>query len=282
MQEANKYKWANRQELRIWTNKFEVNLTIVGVKIRHDHKWGYRSPVQTCIRWWYVAPYKLFFFLQQTTKWDLRSKNHKTGIDTDIDTNTLTRAQLHSDMKIYWRQKWNTYSDITPLTKSQHVTNTTRTIQSQELRPELDPLMPVQGATPQNVIHRLIITPATTQRNASATIFILLKWALTRVWLEIKREITVITGRFTSTSKNQGESRIRGNIEKAYLPISPPYHLLYHSINRQDFIWGHKSHSSAPPRYRFPLAADSFAMRSTLLLPSLPTWAGTHISRTTN
>jgi hypothetical protein len=52
----------------------------------------------------------------------------------------------------------------TPLTRSQHITNTNRKIRSRELRPKLDPLMPVQGATPQNMIHRLIITPATTQR----------------------------------------------------------------------------------------------------------------------
>jgi hypothetical protein len=56
-------------------------------------------------------------------------------------------------MKIHRRQNLNTNSDITLLT-----------IRSQELRPKLDPLMPVQRATPQNVIHHLIITPVTTQR----------------------------------------------------------------------------------------------------------------------
>jgi hypothetical protein len=29
-------------------NPFEVNLTIVGVKIGHDHKWGIHNPLQTC------------------------------------------------------------------------------------------------------------------------------------------------------------------------------------------------------------------------------------------
>jgi hypothetical protein len=56
------------------------------------------------------SPLILFY---QITKYDLRSKDHKTGIDTDIDTNidididrnTLTRAQLHSDMQIYRRKK---------------------------------------------------------------------------------------------------------------------------------------------------------------------------------
>jgi hypothetical protein len=38
------------------------------------------------------------------------NKDHKTGIDTDIDTNInididTSRAQLHSDWKIYRRQK---------------------------------------------------------------------------------------------------------------------------------------------------------------------------------
>jgi hypothetical protein len=27
---------------------FEVNPTIVGVKIRHDFKWSYHNPLQTC------------------------------------------------------------------------------------------------------------------------------------------------------------------------------------------------------------------------------------------
>jgi hypothetical protein len=28
-------------------NPFEINLTIVGVKIRHDFKWDYLNPIQT-------------------------------------------------------------------------------------------------------------------------------------------------------------------------------------------------------------------------------------------
>jgi hypothetical protein len=56
--------------------------------------------------------------------------------------------------------------------ENQHITNTNRTIRTRELRPKPDPLMRVQGATPQNVIHRIIITSATTQRlsnNISST-----------------------------------------------------------------------------------------------------------------
>jgi hypothetical protein len=32
----------------ITQNPFEVNLTIVGVKIGHDHKWDIYNPLQTC------------------------------------------------------------------------------------------------------------------------------------------------------------------------------------------------------------------------------------------
>jgi hypothetical protein len=36
------------EALRGTQNPFEVNLTILGVKIGHDHKWGYHNPIQAC------------------------------------------------------------------------------------------------------------------------------------------------------------------------------------------------------------------------------------------
>jgi hypothetical protein len=68
-------------------------------------------------------------------------------------------------MNIYGRQKWNTYSDISHHWRRANISRTQiGRFEVESWDQKLDPLMPVQGATPQNVIHRLIITPATTQR----------------------------------------------------------------------------------------------------------------------
>jgi beta-mannanase len=92
--------------------------------------------------------------------------------------------------------------------------------------------MPVQGA--QNVIHRLIITSATTQRlsNNIYSTQVGPNSGVIRNQAGNHRDHRTVR----HDVQNQGESRTRGNIEKAYLPISPPSHLLFQSINKQDFI----------------------------------------------
>jgi hypothetical protein len=37
-----------QENIRMTQNPFKVNLTILGVKIGRDHKWGYYNPIQAC------------------------------------------------------------------------------------------------------------------------------------------------------------------------------------------------------------------------------------------